>query len=413
MENSHHYDIHLELKPAEQRLAVEGKLTFAAAASVQSVIFYLHSQLEVGDISGELVSGYGFQEMAAPGVFFPMARMLRVTFTRPLAPGEQTEIRFRYGGAITQWPTWSANVVSPGWIEMGLYLPWFPLLDKEFGSFTYDLSVDCDPAYQVRSSGAPAYDGKTWRFSWDRPTNDIVVIASPDLKTVTVEAPGCRVDVHYVSLQEATAHQIGEDLLWLLARFSEWYGGPPLPVVSLVQPGRASGGGYSRLGLVVMGGLVDQAYMEKRKQYARYLAHEAAHFWFSSAPTATWEDWLNESFSEYSALLALREKYGSDVFEEFMAIKREKALGAAPIWGFDRSGASPDLPMGEVEAILYHKGVVLLHTLSERVGPMKFMQVCREMVAQKTQTTAGFLALVASYADQCGAEWMEEALKAR
>jgi len=37
--------------------------------------------------------------------------------------------------------------------------------------------------------------------------------------------------------------------------------------------------------------------------------------WWANAPVNSWEDWLNESFAEYSALMAVRELFGAERFE--------------------------------------------------------------------------------------------------
>jgi hypothetical protein len=45
------------------------------------------------------------------------------------------------------------------------------------------------------------------------------------------------------------------------------------------------------------------------------LTHEVAHFWWSGAPSVTWENWLNEAFAEYSALMYVRKFEGVEAFD--------------------------------------------------------------------------------------------------
>jgi len=43
------------------------------------------------------------------------------------------------------------------------------------------------------------------------------------------------------------------------------------------------------------------------------------------------EDWLNESFAEYSALMAVRELFGTGRFQNIIAGKRKRSEGMPPI----------------------------------------------------------------------------------
>ncbi|MDT8401169.1 MAG: hypothetical protein RQ743_05700 [Bacteroidales bacterium] len=63
-------------------------------------------------------------------------------------------------------------------------------------------------------------------------------------------------------------------------------------------------------------GFTKADYYDSRIGYARYPAHEISRLWWLRADANTWEDWLNEGFAEYTALVVLRELYGKEYFEE-------------------------------------------------------------------------------------------------
>jgi hypothetical protein len=68
-----------------------------------------------------------------------------------------------------------------------------------------------------------------------------------------------------------------------------------------------------------------------------------------SGDANTWQDWLNESFAEYSAVLLMRDWHGRAVSGGILARYEREAQEAKPIWGFDRNDRS-------AQATLYRKG---------------------------------------------------------
>jgi hypothetical protein len=210
---------------------------------------------------------------------------------------------------------------------------------------------------------------------------------------------------------EQAALSLGEDMLWTLERFSGWFGPIRPAEMNLIVSPRLLGGGYARRGMVVLGGLNDQDYLSQREAYLRYLAHEASHAWWWQAPTDTWEDWLNESFAEYSALLAVRERFGAQVFDRFLEIKRERIPEYQPLWGFDRSDSATPEKQTTIERLLYDKGPLLLHELAGRIGQTRFLELCRGMLWSGVKDTAHFLDLLEELEDTPVREWMESELK--
>ncbi len=414
LENSSCYQVDLKLMPEEQFINAKVRLALHVPTSKMSrAIFYLHRQLVVQSVVGEHLAGYRFDaDTPSPNPFMPEAGTLHLQFSRPLKIGEKTELAFEYEGRITTWPVWSANVVSGVWTELGLYLPWFPY-NGEYGDFTFSVNVGTDAAYQVRSYGGHARDAAEWRFVWGQPTNDMVIVASKDLKTKTIKVSGWEITVHYVTLSESTASILGEDLSWILERFDGWFGGEKTGRMSLIESPRQQGGGYARRGLIVLGGLDDERYVENRAAYFRYLAHETAHNWWTGAEATSWEDWLNESLAEYSALLAVRDRFGQAAFDKRMAEKIEAQSNVPSIWGFDRGGWSTEERAKEIEAVLHCKGPVVLHELAMSIGHESFLAVCREMVLREVRSTAQFLEVLGCLEGEEVANRVEKMLKTR
>jgi hypothetical protein len=409
-----HYRADVELKPDLQYLGCVARLRFPQPENGGSeAVFFLHRQFKITEVSGEGVSGYAFDvESESPLGFMPDARPLCVRFASSPAPGRAVDIRLVYEGRITDWPEWSANVVTPDWIEVGSYLPWFPY-NPEYGAFTFDVSVRVPPEFSVCSYVRPEREGLSWRFRQESPVHDIVLAASPELELRVFQEDGFAISLHTLTLSEETQAQMGKDLSAALRLYSEWFGGGDFWSVALVESARERGGGYARRGLIVLGGLDDQAYTVRHEAYLRYLGHEIAHFWWAGAPVETWEDWLNEGFAEYSALLLVRELCGQESFERRLQDKKATMRGTPPIRGFDRADRSSPERAAEAEQVLYSKAPVLLSELEQRVGRERFLKICRVFLRQEDRSTCSLLRVLADIDGEGTALWFGEELTHR
>lgn len=409
-----HYDLALDLDPRTGEIAVRGSAAYhSPLPRLERARFYLHRQFEIQRVEGARVLGYQFEELNGPGLpFSPQAATLDVYFDPPLDRDETALINFEYSGIISQWSPESANRIVPDWAELGLYLPWFPFqYSGEPAGLTFTLKVRVPDGYQVASLGPSSYENGVWFFNWPHATTDIVVVASPDLKTRALVSAPNQVFLHTVSFSDEAAARLGEDMLWTLERFSGWFG-PTRPAdFTLIESPRALGGGYARRGLVVLAALNERDYAGQRQAYLRYLAHEAAHAWWWEAPTASWEDWLNESFAEYSALLAVRERFGDEAYQRFIERKRERGGDSLPLWGFERADISTLEKQAMVERVLYDEGALLLHDLAERIGQARFLAFCRARLWSGVERTEHLLDLLEEVEDADTRRWMEIRLR--
>lgn len=412
-----HYDLALNVDPQTHFLAVSGSVAYHAPENgLERARFYLHSQFTIQRLEGRKVLGYHFQQAGQPDTpglpVIPEASVLDVYFDPPLAKNETVLIRFEYQGVISNWAAGSMNVVNPEWAELGMYLPWFPLqYNGAPSNLTFTLKVTAPSEYQVSSYGPHAMEEGAWYFTWIHPTTDIVVAIGRQLNLHVFESDTNRVFLASSTFSEAAAARLGEDLLWILERLSGWFGPTRPASLTLIESPRPMGGGYARRGLVVLAGLNEHDYLEQREAYMRYLAHEAAHAWWWEAPSDTWEDWLNESFAEYSALMAIRERFGQETFERFMAHKRERAPETLPMWEFPRADGSVVEKQAILDRMLYDKGPLLLDNLARRIGYQRFLDLCRAMLWSGVTDTGHLLELLEELEDADTRTWMEKQLK--
>jgi len=119
--------------------------------------------------------------------------------------------------------------------------------------------------------------------------------------------------------------------------------------------------------------------------------------WWANAPVNSWEDWLNESFAEYSALMAVRELFGTGRFQNIIAGKRKRSEGMPPIKGIKRNDE-------RAFTVLYDKGCLVLYELEQMAERKEFIGLLRKTFQQKVSSTEEFVELV-------GAEVSNEAKK--
>jgi len=398
-----HYNIELSIDPEGQFIKANGNIKYLVEKdSLDSLSFNLHKRMNISlfTINGE--DAYILDTISKPVRWIPEAIKIVCSPDHPLLKGEIINIEFSYEGSITEWSSWSANVIGPEWVEMGLYFPWYPSFE---GLFTYNLAVDIDPDYNVFAVGKAKDLNNRKLFENDSPVYDFIICASKDLRIRETTLLNQSFQIANATLSESTIDTMQADIESFYQLYHQWFGEIPSNDMFLVVSKREKGGGYARTGGLVLGGINDSVYFAERIVYERYLGHEIAHFWWHGAK-GNWEDWLNESFAEYSAMMLIRELIGEGEFNARIKKKIEASSNTAPIWGLERNDPSAEL-------VLYGKGVVLLNELEEKIGMQSFLELCQKRISEKINSTSSFLYLIHEQEGEETRDWFEQALKTR
>jgi len=130
-------------------------------------------------------------------------------------------------------------------------------------------------------------------------------------------------------------------------------------------------------------------------------AHELAHAWWSNAPSQSLHNFLNESFAEYFACLALERIFGEDAFAA--SLERARSLS-------EDAGSIRDWTPRSNHALVYGKGPLLLHELRGRVGDEAFFELMRAAYRERVDQIPLFIDLVEETSDADSAEWLAQAL---
>jgi hypothetical protein len=160
------------------------------------------------------------------------------------------------------------------------------------------------------------------------------------------------------------------------------------------------GGGYSRKNCIVMRSKKFDLHLK------RGIGHEIAHFWWSNANVTSWEDWLNESFAEYSMLMYLRERFGQDVFDGQIEGYKTNVANTPPVWGIDRNAK-------EAYTVLYEKGSLILYELEQKMGQVQFNEMLKSVAENEVKTTEELLGLLEKKYSKELRDWLVNALKTK
>lgn len=383
-----HYNADLTLDPEQGLLHANVELLCPPfGEQCNNLEFYLHKSMEIKNITGSVPITYQFDvEQPCSFPFTPDAGTLKIKFTQPVEDDKLLRLWFEYEGNIGV-TTWEVNRVTPGWVELGMYAPWFPY-SPELKQFCYDVLVHIDHSYEVVGLGKVEKLGEgLWHISQKRPSVDMVVTASNRFCKLRSAESGLEVELDYVDVAKWVVEDVFKKGLQVSKWYSEWFGVASSGDMRIVITPRTEGGGYTRTGFVVLPHIDAEAYTEQEIRYFSNLAHECAHLWWANAPVNSWEDWLNESFAEYSALMAVRELFGTAHFESILAKKLEHSEGMPPIRGVKRDDE-------KAFTVLYDKGCLMLYELEQMVGRKEFIELLRKTFQQKVSSTEQFLELV-------------------
>lgn len=410
-----HYAVRAVIDPPAGRLRAESTVSFTAVDSATSWLeVWLNRGLALESVQASVPVRAVVRDSARRGGtrWAGEAEPVRVELEQPLEPGEGATVTFRYDGEIVP-DQWGANVLTEAWVELAMYCAWYPLVPGD-RAFTYTIAARVPADYRMTGLGRVAREGPEagagsvdapgsarYRVVQDAPVNDMVVAGSRRLRTRVVDHDGFAIRLSHVDLEPAQLDRIAADAADALERFGGWFGPSQLRDLEFLFVPRESGGGYARPGLVVMqfGPETDVA----GAGFLRYLGHEVAHLWWRAASTENWQDWLNESFAEYGALMLLRERIGPAEFERRIDDYRAEAASTPPIRGIDRGH-------DDAFTVLYRKGPVLLHELELRLGDDTFLAFLRALRDEDVEDTDRLLEVLERVGSPADRAWLDAAL---
>ncbi len=145
---------------------------------------------------------------------------------------------------------------------------------------------------------------------------------------------------------------------------------------------RFENGAYTRRGIVCLVDRIEGLDVDT----FQHLAHEISHLWWYNSDMKVENDWLNESFAQYSSLLLVKEKFGNEYYQKFINDWKEKSQDLPSL-------ASVNQNTKKRYEINYYKGPYLITLLYKDIGDKKMCQLLRNTYQQHISTSNDFLKL--------------------
>jgi hypothetical protein len=355
-----------------------------------SVAFFLNKGLTVTAVRCRVCRSFEYDIAAKP------LPTLTVKFVRPLKPGEWSRIEIEYSGSLSDMYNRKER-----FLELGIDFMWYPVHTRigEF-EFSYQLDIEGVPGgYALASNGTAKQSGKRWRLASRRPDIDINIVLGEGLGTRHFTEKGYNIRIVSRGMSERLVEDLLKDKISTLEFYNSTFGidDPQKEFTAVYRP-FASDLGYFRKGYFVL------SQPENADRIYFSVAHELAHHWWNNAGQK--DAWLNESFAEYTAMMAVRELKSAERFQLMVEKKRADNVDLPPISGFDRRTNRDQTPL-----VLYTKGALKLRELEEKIGREDFIKFLRAAAKERVAETDRLISLLGEVISPQEAKGFLESLK--
>ena len=391
------YNMNLRIGLEQREVNVSGKLLIDFDDQ-DSITFYLWRNSTIKSIiccTKEVA--YTFDSIKPlPLPFIGNAGKLVVA--NPRCGESLQQIEFEYHCDMQRNMVGFGKIFTDAWIEMGYYSAWYPV-HEESRSFTAEARIWTEEDVKISGSGLVTQKDSCWQMTQPWESFDILIVASKDLKTKTIENKNIRVETVYSTFPKSNIDSIVEAFADVLEFFSPRFGSQDGEVYLkfIIDPTEGRGG-YGRKNLIRL----------KASSFSNYfklgIAHELSHTWWHKADVKSWEDWLNESFAEYSMLLYLRDRINTELYNKTLERYRQNSENMPAIWGIERTSDN-------AYTTLYEKGSLLLLELECKLGSEEMKAFLYILIEKSIDNTAEFLEELEEFSSQEVRDWFESELK--
>ncbi|WP_234122679.1 M1 family aminopeptidase [Clostridium hydrogenum] len=395
------YTANLKINPKKHFISADISLDYYFKDNdINEITFYIYKDIKVENITSPDIKKYEVSTIVSDwSPFILESKSIKITLKRPFNCNEKINLKFQYSGNIEILNSSNVNRISEEWTELGLYSPWFPLT-QNMEPALFNVIIDISNNYTV--VGASLSD----HFILNKkiPENDCTIIAAPNLNCIHNSIDNISLDIYYTKQEGVnTAKDISTFSSSILKYYIDKFGDIPQKSFSIVLAPRNVGGGYCRKDLIVLSPMGSNEIYDKAKQF-RFLAHELAHLWWCKANCSSYEDWLNESFAEYSSLIALNDLFDKNEAQNILTLYKTKSKTLPKIEGIARNYEN-------AYEVLYYKGSVILNELENKIGKASFYTLLKELHKNNICSTRDFLQVLENISDTETANFFHNALQ--
>jgi len=358
------------------------------------ITFFVRNTLENIAVSGGGIESYSITSDKKAGGFH------HINITLAPQHGDTARvINMSYDGELLSTPAnHNINTISPNFIELNVDSFWHPIDNRFDKLIVAEMRIHLGPNWTGITTGSLTEAENSWHLENKRPALDIPFSFSQNFQVHPHNG---------FNIYDMRPSDNGLDTLITSASICFDYLNNTFGNKTELPTGRfllteRSEGGYARgnyIALTEIGG-------KSPESLTQFVCHELAHFWSRNGNFGTVENWLNETFADYVANMALRDALGKDAFDTRMANYAEQIQGTElpPIWV--REGNRERLPY----LVNYRKGPLLLQRLEERIGAEKFHAFLYRYMVDGISNTSDLITALGTVAGQDDREWFEAEL---
>lgn len=283
-----------------------------------------------------------------------------------ILPSGLKELFLSYHGEVIGYDSLNEEDI----LTLNFYTAWYPTNASIEMNYLVRVHID-DSFYVVNGE----YDSTQKLWKYEPLDFDVNIIALRNHEVLESKY----VSVYYYDKKNDLAvYPYYENFNRIVNYYVELFGNSKADKTNIViLPKGNKNAGYLRKSLIVFGGIGDD-YDEN----IHSLAHEVAHSWCQGASCDSWEDWLNETFAEWSALLyELEVTHNINKFNEVIAEKENDRPILKPLKTTDNSR-----PEG-----VHDYGVLYLYKMYSTYGKEAIKQILRAFDALEIKTTENLI----------------------
>jgi hypothetical protein len=396
-EASAHYGVELHLSPGHDAMDATAVIDLPAGEARGEQAFILADRFHIRSAD----AGPGVKVTVGPtDQPFPHLQEVKVAF----APGNAApgHLRIAYDGPLDGGQGFD-RIGQDGFLEFRIDAFWLPTRSDIGLRYSADTHVTGLPAgMQVAAQGQVRQDGDQAWMHREAADIDLAFVVIGGLKTVS--APG--VVFHAADLDSPLVKTFRRHAVAAAAFHQAMLGPMPGGPMQVVVVPRTSGSDYQRSGYILLSHRKYPGQLTPRQdeiRRAHHIAHELAHAWWSVGSPVTEDDWLNESFADYSGLRYVEHAFDVKARQSVLDEARADAEKAGPVIGAGRPS----------QGALYAKGPILLFDLDARIGRAKMDRLMARIGRSRPRHTAEFLEALADVAGPDVAKDFERRLRAR
>jgi len=274
---------------------------------------------------------------------------------------------------------------NPNWIELSLYTGWFPV-NIEDKNYSYRLEVSVPKNYEIIGNGDIKKEGPHTIIVNNDNHFDIPLVLSKRFQHF--KSYNNKIKFFSVQLSSEKIREIKESSSAMYNFYQSNYGNSLTESLVVTVNPFEHDMSYARRGFISLSLLDGYGLIDKK-----VLAHEIAHLWWQNAKTGVWEDWLNESFAEYSTLKWLEKTFPPEIFAKQLR-KYQEAYKKPTKISQTTTGDS------NWHSIAYYKGPYILYQLEKNIGEEKMLTFMRMVHKNKISTTEKLVDVLVGFADE-------------